>query len=376
MILACLLPVASMAASLVGQSLVVAMAMSSQADAGDGGPPTPKEQALIEHACPTMQRAGAARNAYEQCFSAKLISLRADFGRDLSRLSPAARNKIDTACSTASATLGREAYVRCLSGQLKLLSAGMAHAAPPAPAIAVVPAPDVTAPSAPSLPPAPTESSLVSVQTAAMGLAAVAALGALAFFAVKSKRPRHVCRVCSVPVAGAGDLCAACRHEAAETVRRAAAERAERQRAEEDEQRRKSDYADERVEQQRQEEERLRRVEEGRRLEEEARRRDEDAQRAEDERRQAEELQRAGPAAADQGDDDIFDPYRTLGLPPDASGDQVRAAYEEARLKYDPDQVAHLGNDAQEHFAAKFRTIERAYRLLNGAEAHADRVTG
>jgi len=35
-----------------------------------------------------------------------------------------------------------------------------------------------------------------------------------------------------------------------------------------------------------------------------------------------------------------------------------------------------VGNDAQEHFAAKFRTIERAYQVLNGAEAHTDRVIG
>jgi len=47
-----------------------------------------------------------------------------------------------------------------------------------------------------------------------------------------------------------------------------------------------------------------------------------------------------------------------------ASGDEVRAAYEGARLKYDPDHVAHLGDELQELFAAKSRAAERAYRLL------------
>jgi hypothetical protein len=382
MILACVFPVASLAASLVGQSLVLALALSPQAPADDGGAPTPIEQALIEHACPTMQRAGTARNAYEQCFTAKLISLRADFGRDLSRLSAGARKKIDTACSPASSSLGREAYIACLSGQLASLSAGMARPVLSAAASATLPAP-VTTTSAPASEtpeaPAPLKFSLVSVSVsvpfAAAGLATIAVVSALVFFGMKTKRVvRHVCRVCNVGLP-AGDLCAACRHEAAETVRRAAAERAERLRADEAEQHRQRDQAEEHRHEQRQEEERLRHLEEGR-LEEEARRRDEDArQQEEDARRQAEELGRT-QAAAGVADDSAFDPYHALGLSPDATGDAVRAAYEEARLKYAPDQVAHLGNDAQEHFAARSRAVARAFEMLTGEVARVDRVIG
>jgi DnaJ-class molecular chaperone len=56
-------------------------------------------------------------------------------------------------------------------------------------------------------------------------------------------------------------------------------------------------------------------------------------------------------------------------LPPDATIEAVRAAYEEARKKYDPDLVEHLGFDVKEHFAEKSRTVERAYRMLtDGAQ--------
>ena len=170
-------------------------------------------------------------------------------------------------------------------------------------------------------------------------------------------------RVCGVRVPGSGDLCLPCRHEAAEAVRRAAGERAELQRAHEMEQRRHGEQEEEQrqAQRRREEEERLRRLDEKRRLEEEARRREEDL------RTQAEELPRTRAAAECDADESIFDPYRALGLLPNAGGDEVRAAYEQARLKYDPDQVAHLGDDAQAHYAAKSRAVARAYRMLAGA---------
>ena len=60
----------------------------------------------------------------------------------------------------------------------------------------------------------------------------------------------------------------------------------------------------------------------------------------------------------------MFDPYAALGLPPGAGEEDVRAAYEEAKVKYDPELVADLGYDAKEHFKKKFRAVERAYRML------------
>ena len=363
----------SMVASVVGQSLIVASAASPQLSAADAAPPTPKEQALMEHACRAAQR--PAHDAYEQCLAARLASLRADFGPDLSRLSSSARARIDAACSSAHASLGREAYVDCLSGQLASLSAGRARATPPA-AATTLPPQGAVMPSAALVMSAPQESSLLSVKSASVLLTAVgvvAVLGvltAVVVFGMKSKRAaQHACRVCGVVLPGTGDLCASCRHEAAEPLRRAAGERVERQRAEEAEQQQQREHMDQqRQDVLRQEEgERLRQFEQLRRSEDEDRRREEDASRAEAEARRQFEAPPAVSDALSDAADAEFDPYRGLGVPPDATVAEVRAAYEEARKKYDPDLVEHLGFDVKEHFAEKFRTIERAYLILTGA---------
>jgi hypothetical protein len=376
MTLSCVFPIASLAASFVGRSLVLALAVSPQATA-DPGAPTAKEQALMEHACRTTQKAAAAQDAYEQCLAARLQSLRADFGTDLGKLSASARGKIDAACSQAQASLGREGYVECLSAQLASLT-GRAHATRAAPAGPILSPQGAVAPSAALVMSAPQESSAVSVKSATLVLTAVGGVTvfgvviALVVFAVKSKRVRHVCRVCSEVLPGTGDLCAPCRHDAAEPLRRAASERAERQRAEEAEQRLQEEHADQqRQDLLRQEEgERLRRLEDQGRLEEEERRREADARQAEAVARQQFEAPPPTVSAAPSDDaDSVFDPYRGLGLTSDASQDEVRAAYDAARMKYDPDLVEHLGFDVKEHYAEKFRTAERAYQMIAGTSA-------
>jgi preprotein translocase subunit Sec63 len=55
-----------------------------------------------------------------------------------------------------------------------------------------------------------------------------------------------------------------------------------------------------------------------------------------------------------------------LGVPRDTSPERIRAAYEQARLKYSEDTVAHLGADVQEHFRAKAEAVDRAYQMLAG----------
>lgn len=362
----------AMVASVAGQSLVVASAASPQLNAADAAPPTPKEQALMEYACRAAQRPGAARDAYEECLAARLVSLRADFGTDLSRLSSSARGKIDAACSAALASLGREAYVDCLSRQLASLSAGRARTAVPAAAVTELSPQGAITPSAALVMSAPQESSLALVRSARLVLTAlgvVTVLGAataLVVFGVKSRRAPPVCRVCSTLLPGTGDLCAACRHDAAETLRRAAGERAERQRADEAEQRQQREHIDQQRQDalRREEEERLRRLEEQNRSQDEERRREEAARHEEAEARRLFEALPPVPAALSDDRDSEFDPYRGLGLAPDATADQVRAAYEEARLKYHPDMVEHLGLDVKEHFAEKFRTVERAYQMI------------
>jgi preprotein translocase subunit Sec63 len=52
-------------------------------------------------------------------------------------------------------------------------------------------------------------------------------------------------------------------------------------------------------------------------------------------------------------------------VPRDASKEAIRAAYEEARLKFAPDLVADMSSTVQEHFKAKADAVERAYWSLS-----------
>src|SRR5438093_12587604 len=71
------------------------------------GGATAIEQALIEHACRAQLPGIAGEDAYKECLSARLRSLRADFGRALARGSAADRNALASACSDARAAEGR-----------------------------------------------------------------------------------------------------------------------------------------------------------------------------------------------------------------------------------------------------------------------------
>jgi hypothetical protein len=360
---------ASMAASIVGQSLVVALS-SPGMNAADPGRATPMERALIEHACATAQTPGAPSDAHERCLAARLLSLRADFGRDLSGLSTSARRTLDATCTPVQALRGREAYVACLGAQLASLSAGRVVRSVRAATVAPLTAPAVTPSKVTSPAPAPQSPSLVAAESPAVILTSAAGVTAIVLLVLMARRARTVCRVCGVRVRGSGDLCLACRHAAAEASRRKSVERVERQRAHEAELRRQHEQAEAHRQAQLRsaEEARHGRLDAQRRLEEETRRREEDARRREEEqRRQAEEdLERARAAAAADAADARFDPYGALGVAPDASGDEVRAAYEQARAKYDRAQVAHLGIDVQDHYAQKCRAADRAYQILAG----------
>src|SRR5437879_1636200 len=82
------------------------------------GGATAIEQALIEHACRSQLPGIAGEDAYKQCLSVRLRSLRTDFGRDLSKVSVPDRSTLDSACSKARTAEGREAYLECLTLQL------------------------------------------------------------------------------------------------------------------------------------------------------------------------------------------------------------------------------------------------------------------
>jgi len=55
-----------------------------------------------------------------------------------------------------------------------------------------------------------------------------------------------------------------------------------------------------------------------------------------------------------------------LGVARQADPVRIRAAYEAAKAKYQPDAVSHLGDDVQQHFRVKAEAVDRAYEMLSG----------
>ena len=133
---------------------VMALGAGLQVGTPDLSGPTAIEQALIEHACPLNLTRAEETAEHQQCLSAQLLSLRADFGRDLSRLSSPERRTLDSVCSKIRDAGGREPYLECLGAQLLALRNRRTRANPPAPDAAAasqspavsVPSPDPPAP--------------------------------------------------------------------------------------------------------------------------------------------------------------------------------------------------------------------------------------
>ena len=101
-----------------------------------------------------------------------------------------------------------------------------------------------------------------------------------------------------------------------------------------------------------------------------ARHRQVERARREEEARVEEERRRREAEAHDRsqfGVEDTFDPFAVLGLSVEASRESIEAAYEQAKSKYDADQVAHLSAEVQEHFKLKAQAVERAYQMLSAA---------
>jgi hypothetical protein len=320
--------------------------------APDPDPPSAIEQAILDHDCSAKRTAGGNEAAYDACSATRLISLRADFGRDLKGLSNAERRALDTVCNRVRTVDGRDAYIGCIINQLAALSARRAHAKPATAEAAVVPSP---VPASPANTPTPPRSGWPIVWWIGGGLVVVAG-GAAGAFAFTSRRPTSRCRVCAVILDGAGDLCPSCRREAAEALRRAAVERAAEDQAREDAARRQREL----VEEQRREQ--ARRIDEERaqheeRLQREAQTRQEteDARRHAEEERRRRELDTASAAC---------DPYAVLGVTHEAGVDAIEKAYRAAKAKYAPEEVEHLGDEAQAYYREKAAAVERAYETI------------
>lgn len=61
-----------------------------------------------------------------------------------------------------------------------------------------------------------------------------------------------------------------------------------------------------------------------------------------------------------------MDPYALLEISPQASPQDIKAAYKRAVARYHPDKVAHLGREFQELAHKKLLAIQQAYESLHG----------
>jgi hypothetical protein len=339
-------------------ALILPVVWGIRVAAQDASPPTQLEQALIEHVCNASRVAGAVESgAYQSCLTLKLTSIRADFGRDLSKLSVSDRKTIDTTCSKVLEAGDRDAYVDCLSGQLTMISARRARPDPAPSAAASSPVPAASSDAAA----APAESSSPSVIWIGIGIGIVV-LAASAAFAIMQRRrapgttpaAASTCRNCGAPVSQPGGLCQTCRREAADAARKASAERSEIDQAPLED-----------LRQRRAQEDAARREQERVQQELEAREREEDAAQREAEARQREEeARRTSQTAEAPAEAAAFDPYLTLGVSRNATTEQIRNAYIYAMSKYDASNVEHLGAELQDHYRAKAQAVEQAFLML------------
>jgi len=61
---------------------------------------------------------------------------------------------------------------------------------------------------------------------------------------------------------------------------------------------------------------------------------------------------------------DINSAYRVLEISPEATEDEVKAAYRKMAVKYHPDKVAHIGEDVQHAAKEKFQQLNGAYEEI------------
>jgi hypothetical protein len=334
-------------------------------DQPDERPPTSLEQTLVEHVCNRLQSAGAAPEVHEQCVGVQFHALRAEFGYNLSLLTPSQRGRLDSTCSRLRKPENVEPYLNCLTALLVAAREerrGASGIAPGEVSFGV-----------PSLPPpasaAPrTHGRFWIVVVTLLGGGTLSAGAVVGFMRVKKRTPRaaRVCQRCGEALNAAGDLCSPCRHEAGVAAKQAIADRAAEERVEHERQRVERENAEQRQRQlaaQCQEQQQL----------EEAQRRAE-VERALPDIALPQAVLLRTPTVAAIGADledapNELDAYTVLGVSRDANRQEIDRAYCMAASKYDETQVAHLGDAIQAHYRAKADAIEHAYRSLTGTAA-------
>lgn len=89
-----------------------------------------------------------------------------------------------------------------------------------------------------------------------------------------------------------------------------------------------------------------------------------DAKRQYRRRRTSPDPDAAGPQKPSPSGEDPRSPHAVLGVGPDASPEEIKAAYRDLANRYHPDKVAHLGEEFQNLAESRFKEIQAAYREL------------
>ncbi len=347
--------------------LVCGLASAALAqETADEPPPTSLEQTLADHVCTPIPSA----DAHEQCVGLQFRALRAEFGYNLSKLSPAERGHVDSTCSRLRRPENVEPYLNCVTSFLvaaREQRRGASGMAPAAVGDAAFGVPSLPV-SSPAPPPSRGRFGIVLLVLFGVGMVAAAASVAVIRTKKRTTQPPRVCQKCGGALNTIGELCSSCRHEAGVAAKQAIAERAAEERAEQERKRVELEQLEQR---RRQLEEQVAEAErhEHARLQAEARRQADAAQCVAELARTPVPTTVAIGADAESESPCESDPYAVLGVSRGASRQDIEHAYCIAASKYDETQVAHLGDAVQAHYRAKAEAVDHAYRTLIGTAA-------